>query len=87
MVKLHGLLFCKTRALYHFTNVHGGKQSAFCLAVSKRAESVYAECGLTFRFERAVARLMSEIDAGDPSAASRGWIDESDIAKEFGGST
>lgn len=83
--------------------------------VRKRAESVYAECGLTLtdainifiqqsidveglpfsvaekskfgRFERAVARLMSEIDAGETSAASRGWIDESDIAKEFGGST
>lgn len=34
--------------------------------------------------EQAVARLMSEIAAGEESAAREGWIAESDILSEFG---
>lgn len=37
------------------------------------------------KYEQAVTRLMSEIAAGEASAADEGWIDESDILSEFGG--
>lgn len=37
------------------------------------------------KFEQAVGRLMSEINAGAESAAQDGWIDEDDIVAEFGG--
>ena len=37
------------------------------------------------KFEQAVGRLMSEINAGAESAAQGGWIDEDDIVAEFGG--
>ena len=37
------------------------------------------------KFEQAVGRLMSEINAGAESAAHDGWIDEDDIVAEFGG--
>lgn len=36
------------------------------------------------RFGQSVAKLMSEIAAGEASAAGRGWIDEADVVKEFG---
>ncbi|MGN0847208.1 MAG: type II toxin-antitoxin system RelB/DinJ family antitoxin [Kiritimatiellia bacterium] len=37
------------------------------------------------KHEQAVTRLMSEIAAGEASAADEGWIDESAILSEFGG--
>ena len=37
------------------------------------------------KYEQAVTRLMSEIAAGEASAADEGWIDESDNLSEFGG--
>ena len=37
------------------------------------------------KFEQAIGRLMSEINAGAESAAQDGWIDEDDIVAEFGG--
>ena len=36
------------------------------------------------KFEQSVNRLMSEIAAGEESAAAKGWIDESEVLSEFG---
>ena len=36
------------------------------------------------KFEQSVSRLMSEIAAGEESAAEKGWIGESDVLSEFG---
>lgn len=37
------------------------------------------------KYEQSVMRLMSEIAAGEASAETEGWIDESDILAEFRG--
>lgn len=37
-----------------------------------------------FKFQQAVARLMTEIEKGENSAAESGWVNEKDVLAEFG---